>query len=145
MTRLFVVATLALSGIATVGAGDGSGAGEFAGNARVVDPEYTLEAIEVLESLPPRFELILARDMPSAGWGMQVDGVRVDVDAGWVDIRVTEVPPGGMAAAVITRVRSRVELPKPLPAGRYVLTVQARRGDRGNYRPVLAEVLAAVP
>lgn len=135
-----IVILLLLSTVAS-----GAGAGDFAAHARVATPDYEVDAIDVLESLPPRFELVLARDMPTPGWAIAVEDVAIDRDRNRIEVLLTEQPPTGMVAQVITPIVARVDIPAPIPPGRYVVTVRSRRGAEGEFRPVLAFVLVAVP
>jgi hypothetical protein len=103
----------------------------------------TLEGAEihVLESDPPRFELVLTREMPTPGYRFEIDSLEVDAEAGRIVAKVTDVPPDGMVAQVITPTRLRLSL-GTLPVGRYVLEIRTCRGT-GDHRLLGARVLVA--
>jgi len=105
----------------------------------VVEPVFGSPQIVVLKSMPPQFDLTLVREMPSAGWKLEVDAIDVDADAQRIVARVTEVAPQGMAAQVLTPTWLRLSLGALKPAD-YVLEIRIRRGTDGEY--VLAQALA---
>lgn len=115
-----------------------------ASRASVGSAEYASLEVRVLESAPPRFQLTIRRDTPSTGWTLRVDGVTVDREARRIEVRLTELPPEGIAATVITAVEARADL-GPLEAGRWFLELRSREREAGPYQPALAAILTAWP
>lgn len=110
----------------------------------VADPAGIELEVHALAPSSAGFQLVIRRDLPSAGWGLRVDAVAVDPDAHRIEVRLTEIAPEGMAATVITRVEARAEL-GPLAVGRWFVEIRTRERDGGPYRPVHAAVLTAAP
>jgi len=110
----------------------------------VADPAGVELEVHALAPSSAGFRLVVRRDMPSAGWGLRVDAIAVDPEARRIDVRLTEIPPEGMAATVITPVEARAEL-APLAVGRWFVEIRSRERDGGPYRPVHAAVLTAAP
>jgi hypothetical protein len=127
--------------LATLTSGAGSGDGS-AVRLTIAEPELAVEEIKVLESLPPQFEVVLKKRMPSPGWSLDATDVHVDGDSRTVRVTLTETPPQGMAAQVITPVRVSANLGS-LETGRWLLEVWARRGGEGKPRRIHAVILQA--
>lgn len=105
-----------------------------------VEP-YEDARVLVATSMPPQFELLMTRQMPTPGWRFVVDGVEVDDDAGRVVARVSEIGPTGNVSQVITPTECRVPLGTLAP-GRYVLELWRRKGSSSPH--VLAQALVVV-
>lgn len=100
------------------------------------DPE-----IVVLKSMPPQFEVVFEREMPTPGWKFDIDEISTDPQTSRIVVRVTEVRPGGIAAQVMTPTKLKVAL-GTLPRGQYFLELQVRRGS-GRHVPVQGFLLNA--
>lgn len=127
---------------ASVAAGGGSG--EYATRVAAARTEFEVREVRVLESLPPQFEIVLEKRMPSAGWALEVENVQVDPEARRIVASLVEVPPKGMAAQVITPVKGQVHV-GPLERGRWLLEIRTRREGKGEPRIAQAVVLRAFP
>ncbi len=138
-----LVAVTALACAAGAGATGGAAVANDVAT-RVAWDEQSFEPVRVrvLESDPPRFVLVWSREMPTPGYALRVDSVAVDDEAGRIVARISELAPSGMVAQVITRTELSIEV-GPLPAGRYVVEVRSRKGDKGAYRAAGAGVLVA--
>jgi hypothetical protein len=88
------------------------------------------------------FRVALKRDMATPGFKLEVDGVQIDGKTSRIVVRVTERPPAGMAAQVITPTAVTIPLGR-LTRGSYILEIQMRRGNSGEYGPAHALVLSA--
>ena len=108
----------------------------------VVRPTFTEPEVVLLKTLPPGFELVLVRNMPSPGWQFEIDALEVNTDSGRIVARVTEVRPEGMVAQVISPTRLKLPLGK-LAAGYYVLELWTRRGTDREHVPAHAMILHA--
>ena len=104
-------------------------------------PGFEDARIRVLESDPPQFEVVLTREMPTPGFRFEIDALDVDAGHGRITARVTEVPPDGIVAQVITPAKLRLSLGS-IPIGRYVLEIWIRRGS-ADHRVAGARVLVA--
>jgi hypothetical protein len=98
--------------------------------------------IRILESAPPRFVLVLAREMPTAGFRFEVDSVEVRPAERRIVASVTEVPPEGVAAQMISRTELRLDLGS-LGPGRYFVEISSRRGRDSEHAPAGAMVVVA--
>ena len=98
--------------------------------------------IQVLESYPPQFEIVLSRDMPTPGYTFRIDSLEVDEQRGRIVAKVTEVTPQGMVAQVITKTELRLHVGS-LRARRYVVEIWTRRGADAEHALVQAMVLVA--
>lgn len=101
------------------------------------EPAFHDPQVQVATSMPPQFDLLLTRDMPTPGWALDVDDVAVDTKAGRILVRITEVAPEGIRTQVITPTPCRVPLGR-LEPGVFALELWLRRGDGPH---VLAQVL----
>ena len=97
--------------------------------------------VVVLKSMPPQFEVVLERDMPTPGWKFDVDEISTDEETSRIVVKLTEVGPGGITAQVITRTKLKVAL-GTLSRGQYFLELQVRRGS-GRHVPVQGFLLNA--
>jgi hypothetical protein len=88
------------------------------------------------------FRISLKRDMSTPGFKLEVNGVQIDDEASRIVVRVTEHPPAGMAAQVMTPTSLAIPLGR-LTRGSYIMEIQLRRGNGGEYRPAHAMVLGA--
>ncbi len=133
-------------GAGEVGEGGGSGggraSGESASRLTAVEGEYGAPRIAATRSVPPQFVLVFERQTPTPGYTLRQDAVEIDAERGRIVARVSEVPPGGMVAQVISEAELRLNL-GAVPTGRWVLEIHARRGDAGEYRLQQALVLVA--
>ena len=108
----------------------------------LVEPAFRSGEVLVATSMPPQFDLMLERDMPSTGWALQVDAVDVDTEAKRIVARISEIAPTGAAAQVITATPCRLPLGK-LDRGVYVVEFRLRRGSAGGYGLVQAMAVRA--
>jgi hypothetical protein len=106
------------------------------------EPAFREPRIMIATSMPPQFEILLDRDMPTPGWTFVVDGVSVDEDGGRLVADVSEIGPEGVVTQIITAMTCRIPLGR-LSRGRYVLEIRLRRGAMGPHAPVQAFVLDA--
>ncbi len=86
----------------------------------VVDPAFQRAEVLVAMSMPPQFDVMLERNMPSTGWSLLVDAIEVDTGSGRIVARISEIAPTGAAAQMITATSCRLGLGKLSP-GSYVL------------------------
>ena len=133
MRWMFAIALVATP---LLGWGGGSGS---PGATRLTFPEPAFHDPQVQRatSMPPQFEVVLTRDMPTPGWTLDVDEVAVDAGTGRIRVRITEVAPGGVRTQVITPTPCRVVLGR-LEPGVFSLELWLRRGDGPH---VLAQAL----
>ncbi|HKQ62655.1 MAG TPA: protease complex subunit PrcB family protein [Candidatus Polarisedimenticolaceae bacterium] len=103
---------------------------------------FTDPEVVTLKTLPPKFELLLRREMPTPGWSFVVDSVEVDEAKGRIVAKVSEIAPEGVTAQVITRTELRLPL-GTLQARHHVLELYLRRGASGEHALVQAIVLAS--
>jgi len=94
----------------------------------------------VAMSNPPQFDVVFTREMPTPGFSFVVDAV--DVEPGRIVARLTEVPPTGQTAQVITKADCRVPLGR-LARGTYLLELWVRRGPSAPHALEHALVLRA--
>jgi hypothetical protein len=92
------------------------------------EPRFGAPRIEVLESAPPQFEIVLTREMPTPGYRFEIDSLQVDADTGRIVAKVSEIAPEGMVAQVITPAELRLNVGS-LPVGDWVLVIWTRRGN----------------
>jgi len=71
--------------------------------------------------------LYLTRDMPTPGWTISVDSLRVEMSERRIVAEVSETAPGGTVVQMIAPATLQLRL-GALEAGRYVLELRARRG-----------------
>jgi hypothetical protein len=112
----------------------------FSERAALKEPAYDDISLSMAKTLPPQFDLMLERRMPSPGWKLEVNSVKIDETERRIVVRATEHRPGGMVATVITPTKMRVSLGKLTP-GSYFVEIWVRRSDKGTYRPTAALVL----
>lgn len=93
-------------------------------------------------SMPPQFEIVFERAMPTPGWRIVVDSVEVDGERARIVAKLSEIAPEGMVAQVITKTQGRIPLGE-LQAGSYVLEVWMRRGTTTPHALTQAFVLTA--
>lgn len=98
--------------------------------------------IEVVESDPAQFVVVLYRDMPTPGYRFEIDSLDVDENSGRIVAKITEVPPQGTVPHVITKNVLRLRLGS-LRTGRYLLEIWTRRGADGSHYLASAVVLVA--
>ena len=132
------ILVIALMAAPLLGWAGGSGAGSpSATKLTFREPAFHDPQVQVATSMPPQFEVVLTRDMPTPGWTLDVDEVAVDAKAGRILVRITEVAPGGIRTQVITPTPCHVPLGR-LEPGVFSLELWLRRGDGPH---VLAQVL----
>ena len=107
----------------------------------VVEPTFESPKILVATSNPPQFEITFRRRMPTPGWQHTIDNVTVDPEKRRIVAKVTEVPPTGVAAQMITPTDCRVPLGRLSP-GRYSLELWVRRGTEQPH--TLSQALVVV-
>jgi hypothetical protein len=93
----------------------------------IVEPTFHDPQVLVATSMPPQFEVVFVREMPTTGWDLSVDSVDVDEESGRIVAKLTEIAPTGMSAQVITSTNCRVPL-GGLTRGVYSLELWLRRG-----------------
>ena len=98
----------------------------------VAEPEFRDPEIVVAKSTPPRLEIVFVRDMPTPGWKFSVDAVEVDEASSRITARISDIPPDGAVAQMITPTKCRVPLGKLSP-GAYALELWVRRGETGPH------------
>jgi hypothetical protein len=108
----------------------------------VRDGEFKNVEIVAEKSLPPKFTVVLDRDMPTPGWRFEIDGIEVLHEEGRIVARVSEIGPTGITSQVITETKLRLEL-GVLRSGTYSLEIRLRKGTAGPYRLAGAIVLVA--
>ena len=134
LTTLFLVAPLV--------AGQPPDAPVKAQQLQILEDGFGEPQIVMLKSMPPQFNLTLKREMPTPGWEFAVDSLDIDPVAGRIVARLTEKPPGGIVAQVVTPAWLRLELGTLVP-GRYVVELRVRRRAGEKYRPEQALILDA--
>lgn len=112
-----------------------------AARAKVVQAPFAVVEVDTLLSMPPQFELVLRREMPTAGWRLEVDAVEPDPGSRRIRVVLTQTAPDGPVAQVLTPVDVRVPL-GALAVGRHLVEVWTREGG-GEPSLVQAEVVAA--
>ena len=108
----------------------------------IPEPAFRDPQVVVATSMPPQFEIVLVRDMPTPGWSFSVDAVDVDEKSWRITAKITEVGPTGANVQVITPTKCRVPLGK-LATGVYSLELWLRQGNAGPYRLAHALVVRA--
>ena len=108
----------------------------------IAEPAFRDPQVIVATSMPPQFEIVFVRDMPSAGWDFSVDSVEVDEESGRITAKVSEIPPGGPTAQMISATKCRLPLGK-LARGVYSLELWLRRGSQGPHGLTQAVVVRA--
>jgi hypothetical protein len=108
----------------------------------LVEPAFSDPRILVAKSMPPQFDLLLEREMPTPGWSFVVDAIELDEEGRRIVARITEVGPTGNVAQVITKTACRLGLGRLRP-GSYVLELRTRRAPTDEHRLSQALVLAA--
>ena len=106
------------------------------------EPPFRDPQVMVATSMPPQFDLVLDRDMPTPGWSFVADEISIDLEHGRIVAKISEVAPQGIGAQVITKTECRVPLGN-LPRGRYWLELWLRRGAGLPHVPVQALVIHA--
>lgn len=111
---------------------------------RLFVPESRFGELSVAasKSMPPQFVLQLEREMPTPGWGFEVDSVQVDPATRRILAKVSEIPPSGMTAQVITRATIEIDVGR-LGKGGWILELHLRRGREGDHGLAYARVLGA--
>ena len=140
MTR-FKVLPVALILVAAVGTCQVTLAGKA---KRLVRPEASFYELEIAaaKSMPPQFQLVLTRDMPTTGWSLDVDTLNVDEEARRIVARISERGPDAVSAQVMTPTQLRLDV-GTLDSGPWLLEIRSRRGAEDPYRLVFVELLAA--
>ena len=116
--------------------------GEAALSLAIAEPTFRDPEVLIATSMPPQFEIVFVREMPTPGWSCATDEVRVDSADGRIVVKLTETGPVGAAAQVITPTKCRVPLGQ-LARGAYLLELWLRRGDDGPHARVQALVVHA--
>jgi hypothetical protein len=122
-----LVWTVSLGVVALAWAGAPDPGASPATSLSIVEPSFHDPQVVATTSMPPRFEVVLAREMPTTGWDLSVDSVDIDADSGRIVAKITEIPPTGTVPQVITSTSCRVPLGSP-PPGVYSLELWVRRG-----------------
>jgi hypothetical protein len=136
--------TVALIGVALVAscaAAQGNPPGPRATSLVPEPPAFSDPQVLVATSMPPQFEVVLTREMPTPGFTFAVDSLEVDEQAGRIVARISEVRPQGITTQVITSTPCRLPLGTLAP-GRYALEIRLRRGTTGPH--VLSQALVLV-
>jgi hypothetical protein len=134
--------SLSLCTLALAVAGEPGPTETSATSLTIAEPAFRDPQVLVAMSMPPQFDLVLDRDMPTPGWSFTVDEVAVDLEHGRIVARISEVAPQGASAQVITETTCRVPLGK-LPGGTYWLELWLRRGTALPHTPAQALVIHA--
>jgi hypothetical protein len=97
----------------------------------VVRPDE-LSDVEIVaeKSMPPKFSIVLERDMPTPGWTFEVDEIEVLREEGRIVARVTEIGPSGITSQVITPTELKLDL-GTVPPGKWSLELRTRK-DRSK-------------
>jgi hypothetical protein len=141
MKRWIVLASLAV--LTTLPACSASSAGGPAATSlRLARELFPDPQVIVATSMPPQFEVVFDREMPTPGWQFVIDSVEVDRSTRRIVASVSDIPPEGPTAQVITRTPCRVPLGH-LETGHYLLEVHLRRGRTGAHTLAQAFVLVA--
>jgi len=119
--------SLSLCTLALAAAGEPGPSARSATSLTIAEPAFRDPQVMVATSMPPQFDLVLDRDMPTPGWSFVVDEIAVDLEQGRILAKITEVAPPGATAQVITKTACRLPLGK-LPRGSYWLELWLRRG-----------------
>lgn len=107
----------------------------------LLEPTFAQPQILTATSMPPQFELILTREMPTPRWRFSIDEVKVDEENGRIVARVTEIAPDGVSSQAITPTPCRIPLGR-LTRGRYLIELWVRRGTQGSHW--LAQALVVI-
>jgi len=108
----------------------------------IAEPAFRNPQVVVATSMPPQFEVVFVREMPTPGWSFAIDGVEIDEKSGRITAKISDIPPGGPTAQVITDTKCRLPLGK-LSAGVYLLELWLRRGNEGPHVLTQALVIRA--
>jgi hypothetical protein len=108
----------------------------------IPEPAFRDPQVVVATSMPPQFEIVFVRDMPTPGWRFSVDTVDVDEESWRITAKITEVGPTGVNVQMIAPTKCRVPLGK-LATGVYSLELWLRQGNTGPYRLAHALVVRA--
>ena len=119
--------TVSLGVVALTWAGAPGPGAPHASSLSIVEPSFHDPQVLVGTSMPPQFEVVFVREMPTTGWDLSVDSVDVDEDSGRIVAKITEIAPTGMSAQMITSTNCRVPLGN-LTRGVYSLELWLRRG-----------------
>ncbi len=141
MIWLVSLLTLTLLPACASSAGSGSGATQATaitfGRSEFSNPEVIIR-----KSMPPQFEVVFDRNMPTPQWKFELDGVDVAPDTGRIVAKITELPPDGYVSQVISPHKCRIDL-GTVPKGKYVMELWIRRGKDNPHRLAQAFVLNA--
>ena len=143
MRRSFSLATLIVAGLAAAcaAAGAGSEPGPRATLLKLGNRPFRDPQVMIAMSMPPQFDLMLTRDMPTPGWNLTLDSIEVDEETGRIVAKVSEIRPTGITTQVITATPCLLQL-GTLGSRRYVLEIWLRRGTSGTHS--LAQALVVI-
>jgi hypothetical protein len=82
--------------------------------------------------------IVFVREMPTPGWSFSVDAVEVDEESSRITAKISDIPPSGPTAQMISAAECRLGLGK-LARGVYSLELWLRRGTEGPH--VLTQAL----
>jgi hypothetical protein len=130
----WIVGLLVLGALASTWAG---GPGSATGLS-IAEPTFRDPEVIVTTSMPPQFEIVFVREMPTPGWSFAVDAVDVDEESGRITAKISDIPPTGPTAQMISATKCRLAL-GTLARGVYSLELWLRRGNEGPH--VLTQAL----
>ena len=143
MQRLMGFAALILLGLAPAcAAANAEGpVGSRATSLTIARVAFHDPQVLVAKSMPPQFEIVLTREMPTPGWSFVVDSLTVDETSGRIVAKLSEIGPTETTSQVITPTQCRLQL-GTLEPGSYVLEMWRRRGTSGAH--ALAQALVVI-
>jgi hypothetical protein len=103
--------------------------------------EVRFVAVQVLESHPVQFALVVEVEMPEPRWTLEVDSVAAPDATGRILVRATGTRHGEVLPQVVTPVSVRIPLGS-LPAGDYLVDLFVAKGPQA-YRRVGTVMLEA--
>ena len=104
--------------------------------AKIADSKpYKNASVEVLESAPVQFVLVLSRDLPLAGYDAKVESVGKPDGKGQIVVKLREIPPTDAGLTMIDTKQYRLELGS-LAVGKYVIEMHVRSSKDGAHELV---------
>jgi hypothetical protein len=116
-------------------------AGSRATSLTIAHAAFHDPQVLVAKSMPPQFEIVLTREMPTPGWSFVVDSLTVEKTSGRIVAKLSEIGPTETTAQVITPTQCRLQL-GALEPGSYLLELWRRRGASGAH--VLTQALVVI-
>ena len=101
--------------------------------AKIADDQaYKKSSVEVQESAPVQFVLVLTRDLPLGGYDAAAESVGKPDAKGHIVAKLREIPPEGAGPTMIDTKKYRIELGS-LKVGKYVVELHVRSSKDGKH------------